>query len=275
MIVTRAVYSCCRRLPVAVLCVGIALLASGCMWGVVRDANTGAPIGGATVTYTDSTGATASATTDASGQYSFAEAYWPAPGPVNLRVDASGYRPLTQQVQYDEGSPPLWGVQSLIPDSEPEPEPGRYHNAMWGFSIEFPEDWMVVEGEEQEEGTAVVGMAPPEDGNDEYPEFCLVMAVELPGLTLDTFFQLMSAGMEADPSGVQQLETGDANLNGQDAKWLLIGLTDPDFNTDVNELIYLLVADQRGYMIMCVSEAAQFASQRSELEGIAESFRLD
>jgi hypothetical protein len=272
--VTRAVYFCCRRLPVAVLCVGIALLASGCMWGMVRDANTGAPIGGATVTYTDSTGATASTTTDASGQYSFAEAYWPAPGPVNLRVDASGYKPLTQQVQYDEGSPPLWGVQSLIPVSEPEPEPGRYHNARWGFSIEFPEDWMVAEGEEQEEGTAVMGMAPPEDGNDEYPEFCLVMAVELdPGMTLDTFFQLMLADMEEDPSGVQQLETGDANVNGQDAKWVLIALTES--GTNVKSLIYMLAADQLGYMIMCVSEAAQFPSHRSELEGIAESFRLD
>ena len=271
MMVARKVYSYCRRPLVIILCVGLALLASGCMWGMVRDANTGAPIGGATVTYTDSTGATASTTTDASGQYSFAEAYWPAPGPVNVRAEASGYKPLTIQVQYD-GNPSGFGeVHYLTPIGSATPS---YHNATWGFSIEFPEDWMVAEGEEQEEGTAVMAMAPPEDGNDEYPELCLVMAVELdPGLTLETFFQLMLTSMEEDPSGVQQLETGDANVNGQDAKWLLVAITES--GTEVNSLIYLLAADQLGYMIMCVSEAAQFPSHRSELEGIAESFRLD
>jgi hypothetical protein len=272
MMITRKAYSYCRRPLVVVLCIGVALLASGCMWGMVKDANTGAPIGGATVTYTDSTGATASTTTDGSGQYSFEQAGRPAPGPVNLRVEASGYNPLTQQVQYADGSPPLWGVQSLIPASEPEPD--RYHNASWGFSIEFPYDWMVIEGEEQADGTAVMGMAPPDDANDEYPEYCFVMAVALePGMTLDTFFQLMLASMEEDPSGVQQLETGDANVNGQDAKWLLVAITES--GTSVNSLIYLLAAHQRGYMIMCVSEAAQFPSHRSELEGIAQSFRIE
>ncbi len=270
--ITRGVYSYCRRPLVVVLCIGAALLASGCMWGMVKDANTGAPISGATVTYTDSTGATASTTTDAGGQYSFDQAGRPAPGPVNVRASAPGYEPVTIQVEYD-GNPSGFGeVHYLTPVGSATPS---YHNATWGFSIEFPYDWMVIEGEEQEEGTAVVGMAPPDGANDEYTEFCLVMAVELPGMTLDTFFQLMLAGIEEDPSGVQQLETGDANLNGQDAKWLLIALTDPDFNMDVNELIYLLVADQRGYMIMCVSDAAQFPSHRGEFEGIAESFQLD
>ena len=272
MMVTRAVYFCCRRLPVVALCVGLALLASGCMWGMVRDANTGAPISGATVTYTDSTGATASTTTDASGQYSFAEADWPAPGPVNVRASAPGYEPVTIQVEYD-GNPSGFGeVHYLTPVGSATPS---YHNATWGFSIEFPEDWTVVEGEEQAEGTAVMGMAPPEDANDEYPEFCLVMAVELPGLTLDTFFQLMLTSMEEDPSGVQQLETGDANVNGSDAKWIVVSLYDPDFNTDIKSLIYVLVEEPRGYMILCMSDAAQFSNHRSEFEGIAESFRID
>jgi len=272
MMITRKVYPYCRRPLVIILCVGLALLASGCMWGMVRDATTGAPISGATVTYTDSTGTTASTTTDASGQYSFAEAYWPAPGPVNVRAEASGYKPLTIQVQYD-GNPSGFGaVHNLAPTTETP----LYHNATWGFSMEFPEDWMVVEGEEQEEGTAVMAMAPPEDGNDEYPDLCLVTAGELdPGMTLETFFQLMLTSMEEDPSGVQQLETGEANVNGRDAKWIVISLYDPDFNTDIKSLIYVMVKEPRGYMILCMSEAAQFSDDRSELEGIAESFRID
>jgi hypothetical protein len=189
-----------------------------------------------------------------------------------VRAEASGYEPLTIQVQYD-GNPSGFGaVHNLVPTTETP----LYHNATWGFSIKFPEDWMVAEGEEQAEGTAVMGMAPPEDGNDEYPELCLVTAGELdPGMTLDTFFQLMLTSMEEDPSGVQQLETGEANVNGSDAKWIVISLYDPDFNTDIKSLIYVLVQEPRGYVILCMSEAAQFSNHRSEFEGIAESFRLD
>ena len=274
MMVARRVYSYCRRLPVVVLCVGLALLASGCVWGVVRDANTGAPVGGATVRYTDSKGQTGSTTADANGIYSFDQATGPLPaaGPVNLAVDAPGYEPLAETRQVDDNLSGFLGIQSLSPASEP----GLYHNARWGFSIKFPEDWMVAEGEEQEEGTAVMAMAPPEDGNDEYPEFCVVMAGEVdPGMTLETFFQLMLAGLEEESSEGQQLETGDANVNGQDAKWLVIAVDDPDLNMEIMSLIYMLVANQRGYMILCMSEAAQFANQRSELEGIAESFRID
>jgi len=274
---TRRVYLDCRRPLAVILCIGIALLASGCLWGVVRDAETGALIDGATVSYADSNGQTAQTTTDANGLYAFDPANGPIPavGNVSLSVGASGYEPLTETrlVEYNDGLPNFWEIQSfsLTPESS---ESSMYHNETWGFRIAFPDDWTVEEGEE--EGTVVMAVAPSENGDEEYLEFCVVMAGELePGMTLETFFDLMLASLEEDPSGVEQLETGDANLNGQDAKWLLIALTDPDFNTDVNELIYLLAADQRGYMIMCVSEAAQFPSHRSELEGIAESFRLD
>jgi hypothetical protein len=36
----------------------VAFLLSGCLWGFVTDADTGDPIGGATVSYTDSKGHT-------------------------------------------------------------------------------------------------------------------------------------------------------------------------------------------------------------------------
>jgi len=272
MMVTRRVYSYCRRLPVVVLCVGLALLASGCMWGMVRDANTGAPIGGATVTYTDSTGATASTTTDASGKYSFAEAYWPAPGPVNVRAEASGYKPLTIQVQYDGNSSGFGAVHNLVSTTETP----LYHNATWGFSMEFPEDWMVVEGEAGQEGIVVMAVAPPEDVDDEYGEACLVLAGELPaGTTLETFFQLMLTSLQEETPGLQSSESGEANVNGREAKWIVISATDPDYGIEVSSLMYMLVEEPRGYMIVCAAATTQFQHDRSELEGIAESFRLD
>ncbi len=71
----------------------LAVLASACMWGVVRDANTGVGIQGATVTYTDSFGRTGTTTTVVGGLYSFdsAKGAIPAIGPVDIQVTAPGY----------------------------------------------------------------------------------------------------------------------------------------------------------------------------------------
>ncbi len=84
----------------------LAVLASACMWGVVRDANTGVGIQGATVTYTDSFGRTGTTTTGVGGLYSFdsAKGAIPAIGPVDIQVSASGYASIdaTRIVQYND-----------------------------------------------------------------------------------------------------------------------------------------------------------------------------
>ena len=56
---------------ISLLTVGAALLTTGCLWGVVTDATTGAPISGASVTYVDSNGNTGTATTNSKGLYAF------------------------------------------------------------------------------------------------------------------------------------------------------------------------------------------------------------
>ena len=77
--------------------IALALLTSGCLWGVVKDADTGAGLPGMTVTYTDVNGATGTATTDANGIYSFDQAAgpYPAMGPVSFEVSGPGYEPMT------------------------------------------------------------------------------------------------------------------------------------------------------------------------------------
>jgi predicted DsbA family dithiol-disulfide isomerase len=113
-----------RKRPIAVLVGAMALLASGCMWGVIRDAETGGALPGATVSYTDSYGHTGSTTTDANGIYVFDQSRGPVPamGPVTIQVNAAGYGPSAEsrQVAYDDGPQPalsnlssFWEVQSF------------------------------------------------------------------------------------------------------------------------------------------------------------------
>lgn len=123
------------RLVALVSFVG-ALLASGCMWGVVTDANTGAPISGAQVSYTDSQGRSATAMTDANGVYAFdsTSGAIPAIGPVSAAVSAPGYQTLSEprQVGYDDNPnatvdnpSSFWEAQhfALTPASVPPPPP--------------------------------------------------------------------------------------------------------------------------------------------------------
>jgi len=110
---------------ISLLTVGAALSATGCLWGVVKDGTTGAPVSGASVTYVDSNGNTGTATTNSNGLYWFDSATGPIPalGPVTINVGAPGYNPLSLPtlVQYDDNPnaslaslSSFWDVQSFV-----------------------------------------------------------------------------------------------------------------------------------------------------------------
>jgi hypothetical protein len=98
----------CYRLSrlAIVATIGLALLASGCLWGFVTDADTGAPISGASVAYTDADGNTASTTTDANGLYAFdiADGPVPATGNASFEISADGYHTKTESrlIEYND-----------------------------------------------------------------------------------------------------------------------------------------------------------------------------
>lgn len=123
-----------RLAIVVVLSISTALLASGCLWGVVTDADTGAAIPGATVMYTDSEGHTDSTTTNALGFYAFDQATGPIPaaGSATFEVSAPGYETLTQSrvIAYNDNPnatlanpSSFWEIQSF--QLAPEEAPGN------------------------------------------------------------------------------------------------------------------------------------------------------
>jgi hypothetical protein len=96
---------------------GLALLLSGCLWGVVQDAQTGQRIPGAQVTFYDAVGNSGTTTTNPDGLYAFdaAETTLPAVGPVAFHVSAAGYQTLSSQrdVQYDDTADGASEIQSF------------------------------------------------------------------------------------------------------------------------------------------------------------------
>lgn len=102
----------------------MAVLASGCLWGFVRDADTGAGLPGVTVTYTDANGASASTTSGPFGLYAFNSAGGQIPAVGNATFDLSkhGFQPLTTSrlIQYNDNpgatladASSFWEVQSF------------------------------------------------------------------------------------------------------------------------------------------------------------------
>jgi len=114
---------------VAVLA-GLAVLVTGCAWGVVTDARTGAPVEGARVVYVDSEGSANASLTNAGGLYQFDAAAGdriPTTGRTTFIVLAPGYQTLVSQrdVRYDDSETHVWEVQSfqLTRISVPTPTP--------------------------------------------------------------------------------------------------------------------------------------------------------
>ena len=90
----------------ALLTITTAFLASGCLWGFVRDADTSDGLAGVTVSYTDANGHTGSTTTNANGLYAFDVATGPIPavGSATFELSAPGYESLTttRSIQYHD-----------------------------------------------------------------------------------------------------------------------------------------------------------------------------
>jgi hypothetical protein len=100
------------------VCAGLALLVTGCAWGVVTDAETGEPVEGARVIYVDSSGAANAKLTGDKGLYRFDATKGdriPATGPAMFIVLAPGYQTLVveRDVEYDDNAVNIWEIQSF------------------------------------------------------------------------------------------------------------------------------------------------------------------
>jgi len=106
---------CYRLSRLAILpTIALALLASGCLWGFVRDADTGDPISGVSVAYTDANGNTGTATTDANGLYAFdiADGPVPATGNAGFEISAPGYHTNTESRLIEYNANPSAGLDN-------------------------------------------------------------------------------------------------------------------------------------------------------------------
>ncbi|MFH1313403.1 MAG: PsbP-related protein [Candidatus Eisenbacteria bacterium] len=151
------------------------------------------------------------------------------------------------------------------------PEPGRYYDRAERFSIRFPEDWMIREGD-GEEYANVEAVSPWESDYDEFSEYVTVDVEELEGdMDLAGYFELTSDLQTEDTPAYRETGRGDAVIDDINAKWIAFDFEDE--GGPISVLGYALVEDNNGYLISCVAQTSKFARYKSRFDYIVNSFR--
>jgi len=259
-----------------------ALFASGCLWGVVTDSETGAPLRGVNVTYVDSYGQTFSTTTDENGMYAFDQAKGPVParGAANVTVDAAGYEPMTVAplIEFNENPgaslanlSSFWEVQNLAVS----PPDSRYHVEEGGYSLTFPPNWEVMTEPDSAGATAV---SPPTDpfgmcasvSGPWYGE--IDPAVLVNGLMRD---------IRGDCVDFKENSRTSTEIDMMPATRLVFSCTlrveiEGVYRTaDIKAIIYFGERADTLYMLMCSSQQSAFPGRQLVFDEIASGFRTD
>jgi hypothetical protein len=158
------------------------------MWGIVRDAQTGAPIAGAEVHFIDSQFNSREAITDATGVYRFlpSSELGPVAGIVNVVVTAPGYEALGDTVTADFADNP--GLCLINQPNSCEMQnfaiergAGRYRNDPKGFSMDFPDGWQIWPSEVLDAQRGLWDVWMEGDLTDDHAIFCGAASHEAPG----------------------------------------------------------------------------------------------
>ena len=169
------------------------------------------------------------------------------------------------------GPAALWAALLLAAGCEPPlPEAqGRYEDPGSGYSIEFPQGWKL--RQEAAEGI-LVALSPREGQDDPFSENVTIHAARLPEpRALDEHFEVLLGEWRRSP-GFEQLEAGRRELGGAEARWIV--QQQEVQGEPLRLLTYVIVVNQRSYIIHCAAPPETFAQVRPIFERAVGTFRI-
>ena len=152
-------------------------------------------------------------------------------------------------------------------------EPDRYYHDTTGFSIQFPDGWMLREGDGVQ-ASLVEGVSPWESEDDQFSEYVAVDVDELTGkVELEEYFNEYCTEQAAEFSNYEEIERGERTIGGKPAMYLLFEFgMEEGFN---RALAFMLVKDKRAYLVSCLAEVSKFDDYRDTFEEAVSSFRIE
>ena len=163
----------------------------------------------------------------------------------------------------------ITGVCSCSGDKE---EPGLFVSGVAGFSIKFPEQWVIYE--EVGNWTPVVeGESPLDDEDDGFSEYVAVDVEQLPSkISVDDYFDNYRRKLSAETRNFEQHEVGEVKIDGTKAHYILYDKEMPEAYWRI--LAYVMVKNGKGYVINCAAENRQFDRNYEALMEIAHTFEF-
>lgn len=149
---------------------------------------------------------------------------------------------------------------------------GFYISKTMGFSIVFPEEWRINEGD-GEILPAVEAISPLEEGADKFAEYMSVDVEDLERkIDLKEYFFRLRGQQIQEATYFEEIDRGEVSISGERAMYMLFDMDTPDAYLRV--LQYYFVKGGKGYLISCVAESTQFPKHRARFEETAHTFRL-
>lgn len=154
--------------------------------------------------------------------------------------------------------------------SETPPEPGRYYNKQYNYSIEFPEDWEITI---EYGGKSVIATRPEHAETDNFKQVVQVIVEDLPYQPkLDFFFDFLLNAYRREMS-VSIREKGDITIDNRKAKWVIVHTFMEGYKAQ--SLYNCMVKDKKGYLIQCIAEPYNFAEHKNTFDKAIQSFRFE
>jgi len=139
-----------------------------------------------------------------------------------------------------------------------------------GFSVRFPGDWELREGEL---GLAVIGLSPLEGPSDEFRENLSVASSEMTKpLDADGIMDANIPSMMKMVTDFNPSERGYADVGGKRAAKLEYTQRQGQFRLSVT--LYALAGGDRAYLIHCTSETSAMSRFNDKFDKIVSSFKV-
>ena len=128
-------------------------------------------------------------------------------------------------------------------------EPGRYYSNESGFSIIFPEEWEITEGD-GETAPIVEAVSPWEDDSDRFSEYVSVDIDDLPvKMSLEEYFAEVQLANSEDYPHYEEHDTGTIEIGSLEAMWTRFDVGSSEGMMAALGLVML--KGKRGYLISC------------------------
>lgn len=135
------------------------------------------------------------------------------------------------------------------------------------FSFRYPKGWII------EDKKSFVDVTAPEDHGEEKGRERLTVSTEMTdGMTLEQCYRKYVSDWYYDQYNGTIIAEGNADINGQEAKWMEYQYGE---KTSMTTLVYLIHGGDKVFMINTLSSSEQYPNYKERFKGIIDSFRAN